>query len=148
MDRLDVENYLHAHIPLSRAMAVEVQTALPTCVRLSAPLAPNINHRATAFGGSACALAILAAWTLLYVRLESDKIAARVVIQKNTMYYEVPITDAFVAEATANQPEVWARFIATLQRRKRARIAVNVILRCKDEKVGALEGDFVAIANG
>ena len=147
MDRLDVEKYLHAHIPLSRAMAVAVQAATPVCVRLSAPLAPNINHRETVFGGSASAVAILAAWTLLYVRLESENIIARVVIQKNTMHYEVPITAAFIAEATIDPTEAWAKFIVTLQRRKRARIAVNVVLRCHDEKVGALEGDFVAIAD-
>jgi thioesterase domain-containing protein len=61
MDRIEVERYLHAHIPLSRAMAVEVQAATPVCVRLCAPLAPNINHRETVFGGSASAVAILAA---------------------------------------------------------------------------------------
>jgi thioesterase domain-containing protein len=127
MDRLDVEKYLHVQIPLSWAMAVEVQAATPTCVRLSAPLAPNINHRETVFGGSASAVAILAAWTLLYVRLESEKITARVVIQKNTMHYEAPITDAFVAEATIRQAEAWTKFIVTLQRRRRARIVVSVV---------------------
>lgn len=147
MDRLDVEKYLHVHIPLSRAMAVEVQVATPEYVRLSAPLAPNINHRETVFGGSASAVAILAAWTLLYVRLDAEKITTRLVIQKNTMHYEAPITDTFVAEATINQAEAWTKFIVTLQRRKRARIAVNVVLRCKEQKVGELEGDFVAIFN-
>jgi len=39
-------------------------------VLLTAPLAANINHRATVFGGSASAVAILAAWTYLYFVLK------------------------------------------------------------------------------
>ncbi len=65
MDARELERYLQDRIPLSRAMAVEVRTASPAGVTLFAPLAPNINHRDTVFGGSASALAILAAWSAL-----------------------------------------------------------------------------------
>lgn len=64
MKRCDLEQYLHEHIPLSRAMGVEVQEADWNGVTLRAPLAPNNNHRETVFGGSASAVAILAAWAL------------------------------------------------------------------------------------
>ena len=52
---------LHAHIPLSAAMQVSVAAVDADGVTLQAPLAPNINHRDTVFGGSASAVAILAA---------------------------------------------------------------------------------------
>jgi len=42
---LELERYLHEHIPLSRAMQVSVVSVQPESVVLSAPLAPNINHR-------------------------------------------------------------------------------------------------------
>jgi thioesterase domain-containing protein len=70
VDRWELAQYLHEHIPLSRAMGVEVVEATWDGVSLRAPLAPNINHRETVFGGSASAVAILAAWALLYVRLQ------------------------------------------------------------------------------
>ena len=60
-------------------------------VVLGAPLAPNINHRHTVFGGSASALAILAAWSLVHVRLAAEGAAARLVIQRNTMSYDGPM---------------------------------------------------------
>ena len=81
----ELERYLHQHIPLSKAMQVSVVEVLPAGVVLSAPLAPNINHRDTVFGGSASALAILAAWSLLHTRLSGEGIASRLVIQRNTM---------------------------------------------------------------
>ncbi|MGE5240286.1 MAG: YiiD C-terminal domain-containing protein, partial [Bacteroidota bacterium] len=72
MDRRELERYLHEQIPLSKAMGVEVMEASGEKVELAAPFAPNINHLETVFGGSASAVAILAAWTLLHVRLELE----------------------------------------------------------------------------
>ncbi|OIQ94447.1 putative thioesterase [mine drainage metagenome] len=54
-----LQDYLHGHIPLSKAMAVEVRTASPKGFCLVAPLTPNINHRDTVFGGSASAVTII-----------------------------------------------------------------------------------------
>lgn len=65
MDRYELDHYLHEHIPLSQDMGVEVVVADWNSVTLRAPLAPNINHRETVFGGSASAVAIPAAWALI-----------------------------------------------------------------------------------
>jgi len=50
MSPAELESYLHEHIPLSKAMAVSVAEASVDSVTVSAPLEPNINHRATVFG--------------------------------------------------------------------------------------------------
>lgn len=142
----ELEHYLHEHIPLSKAMGVAVQEATAAGVTLSAPLAPNINHRETVFGGSASAIAILAAWALLYVRLEQEGIGSRLVIQRNVMRYERPIVGDFTAQSGVPDPATWARFIKTLRKRNRARISVSVTLHCDGARVGLLEGDFVALA--
>jgi thioesterase domain-containing protein len=102
--RAELEAYLHQHIPISRAMQVAVVELAPGSVTLRAPLAPNINHRETVFGGSASAVAILAAWSLLHVRLASAGITSRLVIQHNTMSYDLPIAGAFTARRHAGEP--------------------------------------------
>ncbi|MBU1425123.1 MAG: thioesterase domain-containing protein [Gammaproteobacteria bacterium] len=139
-----LQDYLYAHIPLSKAMAVEVKEATPQSVLLAAPLAPNINHRDTVFGGSASTLAILSAWALLHVSMAEANIKARLVIQKNTMNYDLPMPGEFSAEATAPAPEKWLRFLATLQKHKRARVNIRSILHCDGQQAGTFEGDFVA----
>ncbi len=140
-----LQDYLHEHIPLSKAMAVAVETASPRGVRLSAPLAPNINHRDTVFGGSASALAILSAWALLHVSLLEEDLRVRLVIQRNSMSYDLPMPGEFSAEAEPPAPDRWQHFIATLARHKRARLNVRAVVRCAGQKVGELEGDFVAM---
>lgn len=144
MDEKELTEYLHAHIPLSAAMAAEVRRAGEDGVTLFAPLPPNINHRETVFGGSASALAILAAWTLLHVRLTGAKLPSRVVIQRNTMNYDAPINGDFTADAIPPEAEEWAKFERMLRRRGRARITVCSVLRCDGADVGRLEGVFVA----
>ena len=86
-----LERYLHQQIPLSAAMGVRVRMATPERVQLAVPLAPNINHNETAFGGSAAALATLSAWALLHLRLAGAGLQARLVIQRSSMEYEQPI---------------------------------------------------------
>jgi thioesterase domain-containing protein len=141
----DLEDYLHERIPLSKAMGVEVQAASADRVALRAPLGPNINHQETVFGGSASAVAILAAWALLYVRLQSEGVGGRIVIHRNTMLYERPITGEFLAASTMPDASAWSAFAATLKRKRMARISITSILVSAGMKVGELEGEFVVL---
>ena len=145
MNPNELESYLHQRIPLSRAMAVEVRSAEPDGVELFAPLAPNINHRDTVFGGSASAVAILAAWSALYVKMRAEMRAGRIVIRRNKMSYERPITGDFTAKSAPPEPAAWAKAIATLGKGRPARVHVIATLECLGERVGVLEGEFVVM---
>ncbi len=143
-----LEDYLHAHIPLSAAMQVSVRALDADGVTLAAPLAPNINHRDTVFGGSASAVAILAAWSLLHTRMLAAGIATRLVIQSNTMDYDRPIAGDFTARSALAEPAQWDRFTRALARMGRARLRVTAVLLCDGEVAGRLSGEFVALASG
>jgi thioesterase domain-containing protein len=143
----ELETYLHDHIPLTLAMQVRVLSVEPGAVVLGAPLAPNINHRETVFGGSACALAILAAWSLVHVRLAADGLAPRLVIQRNTMDYDLPIEGDFTARSSLAPGVDWARFTRMLARKGLARIALRSVLSFEGRLAGRFEGEFVALAS-
>lgn len=127
-------------------MAVAVVSVEHERVVLRAPLGPNINHRETVFGGSASALAILAAWSLLHTRLCSAGMNNRLVIQRNTMEYSLPIFGEFTACATLEQPARWEHFTRMLARRGKARITVLSALDHANQTVGRLTGEFVALS--
>jgi thioesterase domain-containing protein len=145
MTPAELQDYLHTRIPLSRAMAVEVRAAGPAGVTLQAPIEPNINHRDTIFGGSASALAILAAWSALYVRLHADGLAGRIVIRRNTMSYDRPMSTEFTATAEAPGEAACASIAATLARGRPARVSMRARLECEGEVAGALEADFAVL---
>jgi thioesterase domain-containing protein len=142
----NLETYLHTHIPLSRAMGASVRSLTPEAVTLGAPLAPNLNHRGTVFGGSASSLAILSAWALVHTRLRAEGLDSRLVIQRNSMAYERPMDGPFEATASLARPEAWPAFLRTLRRMGRARVAVVSVLHCDGQAAGRFEGDFVALA--
>ena len=141
----ELERYIHEHIPLSRAMAVQVLSVEESAVTLQAPLAPNINHRGTVFGGSACAVAILASWSLLHVRLRAEGIADCLVIRRNTMEYEQPIVGPFTARSSLERPDRWPQFTAMLARKGKARVTVLSALEQTGEIAGRFTGEFVAL---
>jgi thioesterase domain-containing protein len=145
MDPNELEAYLHERIPMSRAMQARVNEIGAEHLRVTAPLAPNINHRETVFGGSAAATAMLAAWGLLFVRLRREERPARLVIQRCVMEFLQPIDADFAAVSRLKAGEDWARFLAGIERKGRARIAIEVLLESRGERVGAFTGEFVAL---
>lgn len=140
-----LQQYLHDHIPISAAMGVEVLQAAREGVVLRTPLEPNINHRDTVFGGSASAVAILAAWSLVHLRLREAGITSRIVIQRNIQDHDLPIPGRFTVRSFIEDPIRWERFLKLLKRRGRARVAVSALLEHEGEPVGRFEGVFVAL---
>ena len=81
-------------------MHVSVRTINDSLVCLAAPLQPNINHRGTVFGGSVSALAMIAGWTLIHVRLLAVAHKTQLVIRRNSLEYLAPLSGDFEAIAT------------------------------------------------
>lgn len=140
-----LERYLHEQIPLSAAMGVRVRMATLERVQLAAPLAPNVNHNETVFGGSGAALATLSGWALLHLRLAHAGLKARLVIQRSTMEYERPIPGDFEAVCRFADELAWQRFHTTLARRGRARLTLGAHLVYDAQRMATFEGDFVAL---
>jgi thioesterase domain-containing protein len=141
----EIEEYLHRHIPISAVMEVGVKSIDEEGVRLTAPLAPNINHRSTVFGGSASAVAILAAWTFVHARLRDRGLTSRIVIQRNAMEYLQPIHGEFEAFCPAPPSRSWQRLVDGVERRGRGRITLEVELFAGGEIVGAFSGSYVVL---
>ena len=141
----ELTDYLHTHIPLSRAMKVEVVSCDGGSVVLRAPLAPNINHRNTVFGGSASALALLAGWTLLHARLAGSGMRVRLVIQEHSMHFRRPLEGAFSAHCELPGGGAWERFLGGYDRKGAGRITLKAVLRCGDVDAAFFEGEYVAL---
>ena len=140
-----VERYLHQHIPLTAHMEVGVHLIDAAGVRLTAPLAPNINHRQTAFGGSAAALATLACWTLIHLRLVELPLQSSIVVRRSTMDYEAPIDTDFAAFCPSPDTAAWTQFTEELTRRGKGRIDLAAEVLCREVRAASFAGQFVAI---
>jgi thioesterase domain-containing protein len=135
-DTLALERHIRASIPLARAMEVRVAEYDGNRLALAAPLAPNVNDKGCAFGGSLASLATLAGWGLICLKLGEAGIDADVYVQDSTIVYLAPVWDEIVAEAAAGPDESWERFLEAMRERGRARISV-------DAELAAAEGGSV-----
>ncbi|WP_426428631.1 YiiD C-terminal domain-containing protein [Pseudomonas palmensis] len=121
-----LQDVLHADIPLTREMGLQVLDWQHQRLRLQLPLAANVNHKSTMFGGSLYCAAVLAGWGWLHLRLREAGIGdGHIVIQEGQISYPLPITGAGVAVCAAPEAKVWERFVATYQRYGRARLTLH-----------------------
>jgi thioesterase domain-containing protein len=139
-----LERVLHTEIPLTQAMGVRVVRFDTHGLTLGAPLAPNLNHKHTAFGGSLAALATLSGWGMMQLLLAGFGRPVTVVIQENSIQYLQPVEQDF--EATCALPDAAARdrFLRTLQRHGRARLALDAVIPAAGQDAVRFRGLYVA----
>jgi thioesterase domain-containing protein len=138
---------LHS-IPQVRAMQVEVTGEGDGRLRLSAPLAPNVNDKGSAFGGSLVSLMTLAGWGLATRRLLQAGLQADVYVADSQVRYLAPLEDTLQAEAWLEEGE-WETFIATFRQRGRARCRIAACVRLPGGgEATVFSGRFVALTRG
>jgi len=146
----ELQEMLHHEIPLSQQMGLTVLHYDGNYLALGAPLAPNINHKATAFAGSLNAVMTLAGWGTVWLVLREHDLRGTIVIQESTTRYLLPVDNDFTATcripAEEEQEVEW--FIAWLQRWGKARISLKVeILDGAGRVAVAFTGAYVAFAH-
>ncbi|HKT37128.1 MAG TPA: thioesterase domain-containing protein [Ktedonobacterales bacterium] len=140
-----LQEVLHHEIPLSRQIGLVAQDYDGECLALRAPLAPNINHKSTAFAGSLNATATLAGWGLTWLLLREQGLRGVIVIHESNARYELPVADDFVATCRRPPERAVERFLAALRRRGKARLALTVeILDAAGRVAVVFTGSYVA----
>jgi thioesterase domain-containing protein len=142
----DFQNSLLADIPLARAMQLRVHSHDSGQLVLAAPLAPNINDKGCAFGGSLLSLLTLAGWGLIVLKLRELERQCDVYVQDSDVRYLAPVWADFTAHAQLSEGESWQDFTRALDTRKRARLRVTCHVPLADGAPACtLTARFVAI---
>ena len=137
-----LQDVLHADIPLTREMGLQVLDWQHQRLRLQLPLAANVNHKSTMFGGSLYCGAVLVGWGWLHMRLREAGIDdGHIVIQEGNISYPLPVTGAAIAVCEAPEEKVWQRFVSTYQRYGRARLSLHTRIFNEDTETPAVEFD-------
>ena len=141
-----LESILHHDIPLTRDMGLKVLDWQARKLRLSLPLAANVNHKSTMFGGSLYCGAVLGGWGWLHLALREEGIEdGHIVIQEGQISYPLPVTRDATVVCEAPEEKVWKRFLATYRRYGRARLALQTrVMNTGSEEVAVqFEGQYV-----
>src|SRR2546421_6558639 len=138
-----IQELLHSKIPITRAMGVQVEDYDVARLILSAPLAANVNHLGTAFGGSLNALAVLSGYGLLWLELQEAE--CHIVIRDSAISYERPVRGALRAICVRPEAAALAQFKQTFQQKGKARIALSATIEDQGITAVRFQGTFVAL---
>jgi thioesterase domain-containing protein len=138
----ELNDYLTRHVPLFRAMQARLERCDATGLALAAPLAPNVNDKGTAFGGSMAAIAALTGWAITTIILRVHGESAEIVITDSTLKFLRPVRETIVAECVPPDAAAVEKFIQRYRQRGKARWAVEVVVRADGEPAMTFSGHY------
>lgn len=143
-DRAYLEQLLHQDIPLTQALGLGVLGWQAGQLRLSLPLAANLNHKSSMFGGSLYCGAVLAGWGWLHQSLREAGVAdGHIVIQQGQIDYAEPVLADAEAICTAPPVAEWEKFLALYRRRGLARIRLHSHILAEGAEAVRFSGQYV-----
>ncbi|RBP41368.1 thioesterase domain-containing protein [Roseimicrobium gellanilyticum] len=151
------EAYLHAQIPITRAMGVGIESyeAHTGHLVLTAPLETNHNHLGTAFGGSLSALCTLAGYALLWLDLEGQSreeeagthtSKPHVVVKESTISYLHPVKEPLI-RVVCERPDaaLMQSFHRQFTQKGKARIQLTCTVTENAQTCVRFTGTYVAV---
>jgi len=134
-----------AEIPLLNAMQLSFVDYANLALTMEAPLAPNINNKGTAFGGSIASICLFGGWavsTLAFV--DEDIHNTEIVVYKNEMTFERPARGLLTVNARI-EPDDFAACLARLRTKDpgRVRLDIHVDLYHDDLRCATMQGLYV-----
>ena len=118
-------------------------------LRLSAPLAANVNDKGCAFGGSLTSLMTIAGWGIVSLTLAEAGLDADIYVADSRVRYLKPVFEDLVVDAGFDDPLEAAGLVDVLRQQGRASVRIQARTLLADGGVAAtLVARYVAIAKG
>jgi len=84
--------FMQTHLPMAQQLGLRVDAFTGHEVHLAMPLTPNINDKATMFGGSLYCVSVMACWGMIYLRARLAGIEApNIVVADASIKYKLPV---------------------------------------------------------
>lgn len=117
--------FVQTHLPTAQALQISVTDYDSQSLTLSAPLAPSVNDKQTAFGGSLYVVAVMAGWGMVYLRCREAGIDPNIVVARGEIDYHAPVDSDIVASSLAIDEAEWQRFFSDFEARGKAKIELR-----------------------
>ena len=145
IDLAQFANQCRRDIPLLTAMQLELVDYRDLSLTLQAPLAPNINNKGTAFGGSIASICLFGGWSVSTLAfMEQDILNTEIVVHRNSMKFVRPARGlldvrAFIA------PDEFATCLSRLRQGRHSKLPLNVLVEVDSDGrcCATMDGNYV-----
>lgn len=144
MNAQELQNLVRAKIAAADFMQIAITQLESDALEISAPLAPNANVHGTLFAGSATSIAMVAAWCLVYERMQQENLGSNLVVVRQATNYLRPVNGDFTASARFANENAWQNFVDALRAKGRGRISLVVDIKQGDEIGARVEAEYAA----
>lgn len=142
----DLQATLHREIPICAQMGIEVEGYKKGRLSLRMPLAPNRNHKQTAFAGSLNALCTVTGWGLVYLLARQRKMTGDIVIRRSTIKYLQPVDAEIIRARSAELDDGLLTYFSEMLREKgQAKLDLRVDIRGVDGAAVSFTGSYVVL---
>lgn len=145
MDSGALDIFIAKHLPTAQHMQISVDDYDGFSLRLHAPLAPSINDKLTAFGGSLYVMAVMACWGMVYMRCVDYGLDPDIVVAEASIKYLKPVTGDIVASSMVAEEKNWATFFERFDERGKAKIDLSSEIRVNGEIAVRFTGRYAIV---
>lgn len=131
-------------IPITMAMGLKVLAVTCEKSQIFCPLAPNINHQHTVFGGSLSSAHFLSCYVWLYSFLNQKKIEGHIVVKESRMEFLKPVDKDFIVTCMAPSQKEQDHFLSTLTRKAKAGLPLHSQVTSDQGLLTSMTAVFVA----
>jgi thioesterase domain-containing protein len=139
-----LQELIDREIMLAKPMGIIVESADEAAMVLRAPLAPNANHKGTAFGGSLYSIAVLTGWAWMTRFLATRALDAEAVIQESSIRFIAPVHGEMRSSIEIPADAEIDRFQKMLERARRGRLRLQVNVHAGATLATVFDGLFAA----
>jgi thioesterase domain-containing protein len=145
-DRLEeLQALLYKEIPITQHFHLSVGAYTQRLLRLDAPLAENVNHSGTAFGGSLSSMLTLAGWSMVWFLLQEYHLQGEIIIQDSSCKYMHPVKRDFSAYCYRPTSLELDRFDKMLRTRGRGRLELKAEIVDGEQLAVSFIGRYVVM---
>ena len=142
----EIDAYINRHVAIAQAMGIHLKHSDANSVILAAPLAPNVNDKGTAFGGTLDSILFLSGWAMTYQILQAHEEQANIAIISSELSFLRPVCEEIVATCKRPEPELVEEFIRTYRLRKKARWTLTANIYADGEIAAKFKGRYAIYA--
>jgi len=139
----DLVHYLREHVPLTRHIDIHAGLHTAKWFELNAPLAPNLNDKHTAFGGTLATLCTLSGWCVVsYLCREAD-IKVDIAVTESHIRYHMPVTSDPVAARTWFPDQALVdSFVQDLNQQGKTRLELRAEVKADDQVAASFNSEY------